>query len=67
MASVLSGRKICAVPRCLAERIGRAQKHGRFLFRYRWTVESIVIETVCAECGSTHSTEIAIPFAALDM
>jgi len=57
----LSERKVCTVPRCLEIRKARGQENGRFLFAYRWTQDSIIIDTICSECGTVHSVEIVIP------
>jgi len=57
----LSARKVCTVPRCLETRRIRGQRDGRFLFAYRWTERSVIIDTICSECGSVHSVEIVIP------
>ena len=56
-----SERKVCTVPRCLETREARGQENGRFLFAYRWTETSIIIDTICSECGTVHSVEIVIP------
>lgn len=57
----LSERRVCTVPRCLEARRARGQENGRFLLAYRWTKTSIIIDTICSECGTVHSVEIVIP------
>lgn len=58
----IDGRKkiTCDAPRCLTARSDRKQARGRYLGTVQIGQSEIVLEYICAECGTAHSLTFSL-------
>ena len=54
-------RVTCDLPACKAERRGRGQENGRWLFNVAFANGTVAVTTRCHECGGVHTVVFPVP------